>query len=158
MSDPDNIKVVARNRKAHHDYFIEDRYEAGIALKGTEIKSVRAGHVSLREGYIIPRNGELWLTDVHIAPYDRAGLWTHEPTRPRKLLLHRREIDRLISVVQQRGYTLVPLRVYIRGKYAKVEVGVAKGKRQYDKREAIAERDLKRRMRREMKEYTRGRR
>jgi SsrA-binding protein len=158
MSEPDNIKVVARNRKAFHDYFIEDRYEAGIALKGTEIKSVRAGHVSLREGYITPRNGELWLTDVHIAPYDRAGLWTHDPTRPRKLLLHRREIDRLISVVQQRGYTLVPLRMYIRGKYAKVEVGVAKGKRQYDKREAIAARDQKRRMRRELKEYTRGRR
>ncbi len=158
MSEPNNIKVVARNRKAFHDYFIEDRYEAGIALKGTEIKSVRAGHVSLREGYITPRNGELWLTDVHIAPYDRAGLWTHDPTRPRKLLLHRREIDRLISVVQQRGYTLVPLRMYIRGKYAKVEVGVAKGKRQYDKREAIAARDQKRRMRRELKEYTQGRR
>ncbi len=158
MSDPDNIKVVARNRKAYHDYFIEDRYEAGIALKGTEIKSVRAGHVSLREGYITPRKDELWLTDVHIAPYDRAGLWTHDPTRPRKLLLHRREIDRLISVVQQRGYTLVPLRMYIRGKYAKVEVGVAKGKRQYDKREAIAKRDQKRRMRRELKEYTRGQR
>jgi SsrA-binding protein len=154
----DNIKVVARNRKAYHDYFIEDSYEAGIALKGTEIKSVRAGHVSLREGYITPRNDELWLTAVHIAPYDRAGLWTHDPTRPRKLLLHRREIDRLISVVQQRGYTLVPLRMYIRGKYAKVEVGVAKGKRQYDKREAIAKRDQKRRMRRELKEYTRGQR
>jgi SsrA-binding protein len=150
----DDIKVVASNRKAHHEYFIDDRYEAGIALKGSEIKSVRAGEVSLREGYVVPRNGELWLVDVHIAPYDQAGYWTHDPKRSRKLLMHRREIDRIISTVQEPGYTLVPLRMYIRGKYAKVEIGVAHGKRKYDKRAAIAKRDENRRMRREWKEFT----
>jgi SsrA-binding protein len=150
MSD---IQVVARNRKARHDYHIEDTYEAGIVLKGSEIKSVRDSRVSLKEGYVTPRDGELWLQDVHIAPYEQSGLWTHDPKRPRKLLLHRREIDRLIKEVQRRGYTLVPLRMYIRGKYAKVEIALARGKRKYDKRRAIAERDQERRVRRAWKEY-----
>jgi SsrA-binding protein len=147
------VKVVATNRKALHDYFIEDRYEAGIVLKGAEIKSVRAAQVSLKEGWVMERNGELWLMGVHITPYEQAGHWTDEPTRPRKLLLHRREIDRLIDAVQIKGYTIVPLRMYISGKYAKVEIAVAKGKRQYDKREAIAKRDARRRIQREWKEY-----
>jgi SsrA-binding protein len=147
------IKTVATNRKARHDYNIEDTYEAGIALKGSEIKSVRDSRVSLKEGYVTVRGDELWLMDVHIAPYDQAGVWTHDPTRPRKLLLHRREIDRLISEVQRRGYTIVPLRMYLRGKYAKVEIGLARGKRQYDKRRAIAERDRERRMQREWKRF-----
>lgn len=147
------IKVVATNRKAHYEYFIEDRYEAGIVLTGTEIKSVRNSHVSLKEGYAAVRQGELWLLDVHISAYEQAGQWTHDPKRPRKLLMHRREIDRLHSAVQERGYTIVPLRMYIKGKLAKVEIALVKGKRQYDKREAIAKRDSERRIRREWKEF-----
>lgn len=153
----DEVKVVATNRKARFEYTIEDRYEAGIVLTGTEIKSVRAGAVSLGEGYVTVHNGELWLTDVHIAVYDQAGQMTHDPRRPRKLLMHRREIDRIQQAIQERGYTIVPMRMYLKGPYAKVEVAVAKGKRQYDKREAIAARDAKRRVRRELKEYARDR-
>lgn len=153
----DITKVVATNRKARHEYFIEDRYEAGIVLTGTEIKSVRNGAVSLQEGYIQVRNGELWLYDVHIAQYDQAGQWTHEPTRPRKLLMHRKEIARLQTRTQERGFTIVPLRMYIKdGKLAKLEIGLAKGKRQYDKRQVIAKRDEDRRLKREWKEYSKG--
>ncbi len=149
MSD---IKVVATNRKATHDYVIEDRYEAGLVLMGTEIKSVRAGQVNLRDGYVQPRDGELWLVNVHIASYDPAGRHGHDPRRPRKLLLHRKEINRLIGRMQERGYTLVPLRMYLKGGRAKVEIALARGKRKYDKREAIARRDAEREMRREWKE------
>jgi SsrA-binding protein len=149
------VKVVATNRKARFEYTIEDRFEAGVALTGTEIKSVRAGAVSLGEGFVVVRNGEVWLVDAHIAAYEQAGGRTHEPRRPRKLLLHRREIGRLQADVQQKGYTIVPLRMYFKGPYAKLEIGLAKGKRQYDKREAIAERDSQRRVRRELKEYGR---
>jgi SsrA-binding protein len=154
--DMNDVKVVATNRKARHEYFIEDQYEAGIALTGTEIKSVRAGAVSLGEGYIQVRNGELWLYDVHIAQYEQAGRSSHDPKRPRKLLMHRKEIARLQSSTQERGYTIVPLRMYIKGKLAKVEIGVVRGKRQYDKREVIAKRDADRRIRREWKEFERG--
>jgi SsrA-binding protein len=149
------IKVVATNRKARYEYSIEDRYEAGIVLTGSEIKSVRAGAVSLGEGYVQARGDELWLVDVHIASYEQAGQWTHDARRPRKLLLHRREIDRLLRDTQEPGYTIVPLRMYIKGSYAKVEIGVARGKRQYDKRATIADRDAKRRIRREFKEFGR---
>ncbi len=149
-----SIKVVATNRKAQHEYFIEDRYEAGIVLTGTEIKSVRAGQVSLKEGYVQYRRGELWLVDVHIAPYEHAGMWTHDPKRPRKLLMHKREIARLASILHEKGYTLIPLRMYLKdGKIAKVEIGLARGKRKYDKRAAIAKRDEGRRLQREWKEY-----
>jgi len=148
-----DIKVIATNRKARHEYHIEDTYEAGIALKGTEIKSIRAGRVSLREGYVQIRHGEAWLLEVHIAPYDQAGMWTHEPKRPRKLLLHQREIDRLERDTQEQGITIVPLRMYLVGKYAKVEIAVARGKRLYDKRQTIANRDEKRRLQREWKEF-----
>ncbi|MEA3308785.1 MAG: SsrA-binding protein SmpB [Chloroflexota bacterium] len=149
----DQIKIVARNRSARHNYSIEDTYEAGIVLQGTEIKSIRAGRVNLKGGYVMQRGEALWLMDVHIAPYKQAGLGTHAPTRPRKLLLHRKQIERLIEDVQRKGYTLVPLRMYLRGNYAKVEIGVAKGKRQYDKRQAIIERDHQRRMQRELKKF-----
>ena len=149
------IEIVSTNRKARHEYFIEDRYEAGIALQGTEIKSVRDHRVSLKEGYVTIRNGEMWLMDVHIAPYQQAGIWTHDPKRPRKLLMHRREIDRIARDVNQKGYTIVPLKMYIVNDYAKVEIGVARGKRKYDKRAAIAERDANRRVRRELKEFKR---
>ncbi|HOU12483.1 MAG TPA: SsrA-binding protein SmpB [Anaerolineae bacterium] len=150
-----DIKVVATNRKAHHEYFVEDRYEAGIVLTGTEIKSVRAGQVSLAEGYVQIRNGELWLYEVHIAHYEQAGKPTLDPKRPRKLLMHYKEIVRLESSTRERGYTLVPLRMYLKGKLAKVEIGLVKGKRQYDKREVIAKRDADRRIRREWKEFER---
>jgi SsrA-binding protein len=150
------VKVVATNRKARHEYYIEDQYETGIVLTGTEIKSVRAGMVSLGEGYVQARNGELWLYDVHIAQYEHAGRLSHDPKRPRKLLMHRKEIMRLQSSTQERGYTIVPLRMYIKGKLAKVEIGVVRGKRQYDKREVIAKRDADRRIQREWKEFDRG--
>ena len=149
-------KTVATNRKARHEYFIEDVYEAGLVLRGTEIKSVRAGRVSLAEGYVQLKNGELWLIEVHIAPYEQAGRTTHDPKRPRKLLMHRREITRLQTMLQERGYTVVPLRMYLKDNRAKVEIGIAKGKRQYDKRESIARRDEEERLQREWKEYSRG--
>lgn len=151
------IKTVATNRKAFHDYHIEDRYEAGLVLLGTEIKSIRAGQANIREGYVIPRNDELWLIDAHIASYDPAGRHGHDPRRPRKLLLHRREIDRLISRVQERGYTIVPLQLYLIRGLAKIEIGLARGKRQYDKRAAIAERESKRQIERALRDRQRGR-
>jgi SsrA-binding protein len=146
------IKVVATNRKAGRDYQLEDKHEAGLALLGTEIKSIRAGRVNLRDGYVQPRNGELWLVNVHIAPYDPAGRYGHEPLRPRKLLLHRREINRLISRVVERGYTLIPTRLYLKEGRAKVEVALARGKRKYDKRQAIAKKDAQRDVERELRE------
>lgn len=149
------IKVVATNRRATHDYLIEDRYEAGLVLTGTEIKSVRARRVNLRDGYVQPRDGELWLVNVHIAAYDQAGRSGHDPLRPRKLLLHRQEINRLIGRIQERGYTIIPLRMYLKRGRAKVEIGLARGKRKYDKRQAIAKRDAEREMRRQWKERRR---
>ena len=146
------IKVIATNRKAAHNYHLDERHEAGLVLTGTEIKSIRAGRVNLRDGYAQPRDGELWLFNVHIAPYDPSGRSGHEPCRPRKLLLHRREIDRLVSRVQERGYTIVPLRLYLKGGRAKVEIALARGKRKYDKRQAIAKRDAQREIDRTLKE------
>jgi SsrA-binding protein len=147
------IKTVATNRKAYHDYYIQDSQEAGIALTGSEIKSIRAGRVNLRDAYIRPEGGELWLLNVHIARYEASSYLSHEPTRPRKLLLHRKQIDNLTSKVMEKGLTLVPLRLYIKGSLAKVEVALAKGKKLYDKRESItrrdAERDIGRAMRRQ---------
>jgi SsrA-binding protein len=142
-------KLVATNRKARHDYFIDETYEAGIVLTGTEIKSVRAGRVNLRDSYVQVKNGELWLIDTHIAPYKQAGRSSHEPKRPRKLLMHCREISRLQGKVQERGYTLIPLRLYLKdNKWAKVEIALARGKKLYDKRQTIRERDAQREMER----------
>jgi SsrA-binding protein len=155
MAGKNENKQVASNRKAYHDYHIEQEYEAGIALAGTEIKSVRAGQVNLRDGYVQLRDGEAWLMNVHIAPYDHASRENHEPRRDRKLLLHKREIARLFSKVQEKGFTIVPLRVYFKGNKAKVEIALARGKRQYDKRDAIAERDSERQMQREWRESRR---
>ena len=149
------IKIVATNRKAGRDYHLEDRREAGLVLMGTEIKSIRAGRVNLADGYVQVRDGELWLINVHIAPYDPAGRYGHEPRRPRKLLLHRREIDRLISRVQERGYTIVPVRLYLKEGRAKVEIALARGKRKYDKRQAISKRDAQRDIERALKERDR---
>lgn len=145
-------QVVADNRKARHDYFIDESYETGLALTGSEIKSVRAGRLNLRGGYARVVNGEVWLYDVHISPYDQSGkYYNHEPTRPRKLLLHRREISRVAGLVERQGYTLVPLRVYLKGRRAKLELGVARGKKLYDKREDISKREAQRDIERAMK-------
>jgi SsrA-binding protein len=149
------VKIIATNRKAARDYNLESRYEAGLVLTGTEIKSIRAGRVDLADGYVQPRNGELWLVNTHIAPYDPAGRHGHDPRRMRKLLLHRREISRLISRVQERGYTIVPTRLYLKAGRAKVEIALARGKRKYDKRQAIAKRDADRDIERALKERQR---
>jgi SsrA-binding protein len=145
------IKTVATNRKAYHNYHIGDSLEAGIALTGTEIKSIRAGKASLADAYVRPEDGELWLVNAHIARYDPASYMSHQPTRPRRLLLHRKQIDSLASKVQERGFTLLPLRLYIKDRRAKVEVALARGKRQYDKRQAIARHDAEREMERAIK-------
>jgi SsrA-binding protein len=144
-------KTVATNRKARHDYFIDETYEAGIVLTGTEIKSARAGRVNLRDSYVQVRNGELWLIDTHIAPYEQAGRGGHDPKRPRKLLMHHREINRLQGKIQEKGYTIVPLRLYLKhNKWAKVEIALARGKKLYDKRQSIRKRDAQREVEREL--------
>ena len=137
---------IADNRKAQFDYAIEDRVEAGIALTGTEIKSLRAGHVNLRDGYARIENGQAWLRNVHIAPWTHTARDNHEPLRPRKLLLHRGEIGHLAGAVSQKGYTLVPLRMYTKHGRAKVEIGLARGKKRYEKRQIIKEREAAREM------------
>ena len=145
------IKTVATNRKAYHNYHLQESIEAGIALTGTEIKSIRAGRVSLGDAYVSPQGGELWLVNAHIARYEAGSYMSHEPTRPRKLLLHRKEIDNLSRQVLEKGFTLVPLKLYIRDSIAKVEVALAKGKKLYDKRESIARREVAREIDRAIK-------
>ena len=139
-----NFKVVATNRKASHEYFLLERFEAGLALQGSEIKSIRAGQISLAEAYVRVDGKEAWLEDAHIAPYEQAGRFNHEPRRPRRLLLHRREIRELWDEVRQKGMTIVPTRIYLKNGRAKLEIAVAKGKKLYDKRQAIAKRDAER--------------
>ena len=145
------IKNVATNRKAFHNYYIGESVEAGIALTGSEIKSVRSGRVSLGDAYVRPENRELWLLNAHIARYEASSYLSHEPTRPRKLLLHRKEIDNLASKVAEKGLALVPTRLYIKNSIAKVEVALAKGKRLYDKRESISRREVERELARAIK-------
>jgi SsrA-binding protein len=145
------IKIVATNRKAYHNYHLMDNVEAGIALSGTEIKSIRAGRVSLGDAYVRPEGGELWLLNAHIARYEAGSYLSHAPTRPRKLLLHRKEIDGLIRQLQEKGLTLIPLRLYIKDSVAKVEIALAKGKKLYDKRESITRREVKRDIERAVK-------
>jgi len=145
------IKTVATNRKAFHDYHVQDGVEAGIVLTGTEIKTIRAGRVSLGEAYVKPEAGELWLINAHIARYEASSYLSHEPRRPRKLLLHRKQINSLISKVSEKGLTLVPLKLYIKDSRAKVEIALAKGKKLYDKRESIARRETEREMGRVVK-------
>ena len=152
---PEPVKVVASNRKAFHDYHIEDRFEAGLVLMGSEIKSIRAGRANLRDGYVASRDDELWLLNVHIGAYQPAGIFGHEPRRPRKLLLKRREINRLSSRAQERGYTIIPLRLYLKRGLAKVEIGLARGKRKYDKRAALAQRDSERQIERALRDRER---
>ncbi|RJQ05194.1 MAG: SsrA-binding protein SmpB [Bacillota bacterium] len=144
----DGKTAVAVNRKARHDFHIEETYEAGIVLTGTEVKSLRAGHCSLRDSYAEARGGELFLVNAHIPQYKQGNRFNHEPLRDRKLLMHKMEIRRLGQKAREKGYTLVPLRVYFSGPRAKVEIALARGKREYDKRQAIADRDARRSMER----------
>ena len=146
-----SIKTVATNRKAYHNYHVQDKVEAGIVLTGTEIKSIRAGRVNLGDAYVRPDGGELWLLNAHIARYDAGSYLSHEPLRPRKLLLHRREINTLTSKVSEKGLTLLPIRLYIKDSLAKVEVALAKGKKLYDKRESLVRRETDREMERTVK-------
>jgi SsrA-binding protein len=138
------IKMITVNRQAYHDYIVERTVEAGIALVGTEIKSIREGRVNLRGSYAIARNGEIWLENAHIAVYEHGNRYNHDPLRTRKLLLHKREINQLTTWVATKGLTLVPLKLYLKGGRAKVELGLCRGKKLYDKREAIAEREARR--------------
>ncbi len=151
------LKTITENRRAFHDYHIEERVEAGLVLTGTEIKSIRAGRVNLRDAYARSENDELWLIGAHIARYPGGNRYNHEPTRPRKLLLHRNEIAELSEAVLKKGLTVVPLKLYLKKGMAKVELGVARGKKQYDKRAAIAERDAERQVQRALRHRTQGR-
>ena len=146
------IKVVTENRKARHDYFVDEVIEAGIVLQGTEVKSLRAGRVNLKDSYATIDNGEVFLHNAHISEYEYGNRNNHDPLRSRKLLLHREEIQKLIGRTRDKGYTLIPLKIYFRNGKAKVELALAKGKRQYDKRQAIAERDARRKIDQTLKE------
>jgi SsrA-binding protein len=143
MSD-NGVKIIARNRKASHDYFLEDRFEAGLVLKGTEIKSIRSGQVSLKEAHVVVNGEEAWIVDMHVAPYEAASKYNHEPKRKRKLLLHKREIERLYGQIRQKGYTVIPTQLYLKRGLAKVEIALARGKRKYDKRRELAEKAAQR--------------
>lgn len=139
-----DVKVVATNKKARFEYFIEETFEAGLALKGTEIKSIRTGQISLQEAYVRTDGLQAWLVGAHVAPYEHASAYQHDPMRERKLLLHKREIKTLWDAVRIKGMTIVPMKVYLKAGKAKLEIGIARGKKQYDKRESIKERDIAR--------------
>lgn len=147
----DAIKSVAKNQKAYHEYFVEEKMEAGIELSGTEVKSIRAGTLSLKEAWCQIKDGEMYIKQMHIAPYEQGNIFNKDPLRPRRLLMHKREIMRLFGRVKQDGYSLIPLSVYFRGSLVKVEVGLCKGKKLYDKREDAAKKDAKRQIDRAMK-------
>lgn len=152
-NQPVATKTIATNRKAYHNYHIQDSLEAGLVLTGTEIKSIRAGRVSLGDAYVRPEGGELWLLNAHIARYEAGSYMSHAPTRPRKLLLHRKEIASLTSQVQEKGLTLIPLKLYLKDSVAKVEIALAKGKKLYDKRETVTRHEAKREMERAVKRH-----
>lgn len=152
MSNSEGIKVMSHNRRARHDYELLDSFEAGLVLQGTEIKSIRAHQVSLQRSYVQNREGELWLIDANIAQYAYGNRENHDPTRPRKLLLHRREINRLVDTLQQKGLTLIPVKLYLKGGRAKVEIALARGKHKYDKRQDVAKRDAQRHVDRALRE------
>jgi len=148
-------RIIAQNKKAWHDYFVDEKYEAGIALFGTEVKSVRQGAVNLKDAYCEVKGGEIFAVGVHISPYEKGNIFNREPRRDRKLLMHKREIMKLGGLVSQKGYTLVPLSMYFSGKNVKVEVGLCRGKKLYDKRDSLAEKQAGREMDRRMKEQSR---
>ncbi|HHN64031.1 MAG TPA: SsrA-binding protein SmpB [Nitrospirae bacterium] len=145
------MKIVCQNRKAYHDYDIIETYEAGIVLTGTEVKSLREGRANLKDSYVIIKEGEAWLLNCHISPYSHGNIMNHDPVRTRKLLFHKKEIQRLMGQIAQKGYTLIPLKIYFKGPWAKVEVALAKGKRKYEKRDRIREREAQREIDRAMK-------
>ncbi len=147
-------KMIAQNRKAYHDYFVDEKYEAGIALFGTEVKSVRAGAVNLKDAYCSVKDGELYAIGIHISPYEKGNIFNKEPRRDRKLLMHKREIMKLGGLMTQKGYTLVPLSMYFSGKNVKVEVGLCRGKKLYDKRDALAEKQTNREIDRRMRDQS----
>lgn len=148
----EDVKVVARNKKARHDYFIEETMEAGIELVGTEVKSVKNGKVNIKDSFARIKDGEVFVYNMHISPYEKGNIYNRDPLRTRKLLLHKREIRRLIGYTQQKGYTLIPVSVYIKRGLVKVELAIAKGKKLYDRREDIARKEAQRRIERAMKE------
>ncbi len=154
-SEKAGIKTLAKNRKAFHDYFIEERYEAGVELFGTEVKSIRAGNVNLKDSFCSVKDGELFAYGVHVSPYEKGNIFNRDPLRPKRLLMHKKEIRRLQARIQQDGLTLIPLSIYLKGPLVKVEVAVARGKKLYDKREVSARRDADREMDRTMKERSR---
>ena len=149
------IKIAAQNRKAYHDYFVEERYEAGIELAGTEVKSIRGGRVNLKDSYCVAKDGELFALSMHISPYEQGNIFNKDPLRSRRLLMHKREIARLFGKVKQDGYALIPLSVYFKSSRVKVELGLCKGKKLYDKREDMAKRDVQREIDRALKERNR---
>ncbi|HIV34723.1 MAG TPA: SsrA-binding protein SmpB [Candidatus Blautia intestinigallinarum] len=151
MSKKESVRLVANNKKAYHDYFIDDTYEAGIELFGTEVKSLRSGKCSIKESFIRIERGEVFVYGMHVSPYEKGNIFNKDPLRVRKLLLHRYEINRLESKIAEKGYTLVPLRVYFKGSLVKVEIGLARGKKLYDKRQDIAKKDQRREALREFK-------
>lgn len=144
MGDKDNYKLIANNKKAYFDYFIEDTWEAGIALHGTEVKSVRMGKCSIKEAFIRVEDGEVYVYNMHISPYEKGNIFNKDPLRVKKLLLHRHEVNKILGEVSQNGYTLVPLQVYLKGSLVKVQVGLGRGKKLYDKRDTIAKKDQRR--------------
>ena len=151
MADKGSVKIIAQNKKAYHDYFVDEKYEAGIELFGTEVKSIRAGKVNLKESYCDIKDGEVFVVGMHISPYEQGNVFNKDPLRPKKLLLHKREILKLFGLVSQKGYTLVPLQIYLKNSRVKVEIGLCRGKKLYDKREDMARNDAKRDMERAFK-------
>ena len=155
MTEQDNIKLISQNKKAYHDYFVEETYECGIALHGTEVKSIRAGQVNLKDSFASVQSGEVMVIGMHISPYEKGNIFNKDPLRERKLLMHKFEIRRLIGKVKEDGYSLIPTKVYLKGSRVKIELALAKGKKLFDKRNAIAEKEAKRRIDRKIKEYNR---
>ena len=151
MGEKYSIKLVANNKKAYHDYFILEKYEAGISLAGTEVKSIRMGKCSIKEAYVEIKDGEVYIVGMHISPYEKGNIFNRDPLRTRKLLLHKSEIRKLGEKIREKGFTLMPLQVYLKGSLVKVEIGLAKGKKLYDKRADIAKKDLRREAEREFK-------
>lgn len=147
----ENIKLIANNKKAYYEYFIEDKYEAGIALAGTEVKSLRSGKCSIKESFIRIENSEMFIYGMHISPYEQGNIFNKDPLRVRKLLLHKYQINKIAGQLAQKGYTLVPLQVYFKGRLVKLEIGLARGKKLYDKRQDIAKKDMRRETEREFK-------
>lgn len=150
-----DIKVVANNKKAYHDYFIDSTYETGIVLVGSEVKSIRLGGVNLKDSFCIIKNGEIFILNMHISPYEKGSYFNEDPRRTRKLLMKRAEIDKLLGKVSSKGYTIVPTKIYFKGGLVKVEIGLAKGKELHDKRDSIKEKDMKRDIQRQLKNYKR---